>query len=79
MRVDVVHQRDPDSACSVSVYVDGVEVEFHQWSFDPAAGCEMDSFADDRDERIASAPGFLQPVLTDIYAETESTYRRYGD
>lgn len=78
MRVDVVHQRDPDSACSVLVYVDGVQVEFHQWSFDPAAGHDIDTFEEDRDERIASAPEFLQPVLADIYNESEPAYRRHG-
>ncbi len=78
MRIDVVHQRDPDSACSVSVYVDGVEVEIQEWSFDPGAGCDMDSFAEERDERIASAPEYLRPVLAAIYDESESTYRRHG-
>lgn len=78
MRVDVVHQRDPDSACTLSVYVDGKEVEYHEWSFDPGAGCDKTNFEQERDEQIESAPAFLQPVLTEIYAETESSYRRYG-
>ena len=78
MRVDVVHERDPDSECSVSVYIDGVKVEHHMWSFDPGAGDDMDSFEEDRDERIASAPEFLRPVLKEIYDETEKSFRRHG-
>lgn len=38
----------------------------------------MDSFEEDRDERIATAPEFLRPILTDIYDETEKSFRRHG-
>jgi hypothetical protein len=53
MRVEVIHSRDPDSSCDVSVFVDGQPVEFEEYSSDPGAGWEgMRSEWDEETETI---------------------------
>jgi len=78
MRVDVIHQRDPDSSCYIVVYVDGVKVNHNEWSFDPGAGYDMEDFKEDRKETLEVAPDFLKPVLAEIYDEMEPTYERWS-
>ena len=79
MRIDIVHQRDPDSECSVDVYVDGTLVsDVHVWSFDPGAGYDMEDFQAMRAESIEAAPEFLKPVLDSIFDEMEPTYERWS-
>lgn len=37
-KVEVLHVRDPDSSCGVTVWIDGVEVSFDEESIDPGRG-----------------------------------------
>lgn len=79
MRIDIIHMRDPDSSCDVTVYVDGVssaDVKIH--SFDPGAGYNMDEFEEQRQSHIANAPDFLKPVLKQIYDDMQPAYERWS-
>lgn len=38
MRIEVIHVRDPDSACEIEVYVDGVLVAHEEYNCDAGAG-----------------------------------------
>jgi hypothetical protein len=79
VRIDIIHQRDPDSECSLTVYVDGKPVQdYHYWSFDPGAGYEMDEFDAEAAEAVADAPEHLKPVLAEIYDEMRETYERWS-
>ena len=78
MRIDIVHQRDPDSECGIEVYVDGQPVDVNLWGFDPGAGYEMAEFDAMRDADIASAPEFLRPVLAKAYADMRPSYERWS-
>lgn len=50
--IEILHVRDPDFACDMRVWVDGVEVtEFHVGDVDPGAGYTVD----DWDETTAEA------------------------
>lgn len=81
-RIDIIHQRDPDSECSIEVWVDGVRTgefhDVHEWSFDPGAGCDMDEFEEERQGAVDSAPDFLKERIGVIYDEMEPTYERWS-
>lgn len=38
MRVEILHVRDPDSECGLSVWIDGAPVEFALEDIDPGRG-----------------------------------------
>lgn len=79
MRVDVIHDRDPDSACDITVYVDGRRVDdCHEWSFDPGSGWEMNDFYTWRDEALASAPDHLKPILAEMFSSREESFERWS-
>ncbi|AMS01069.1 hypothetical protein SEA_ARCHERNM_75 [Mycobacterium phage ArcherNM] len=78
MRIDIIHDRDPDSACDLTVYVDGEKVEFHEWSFDPGAGMDMDDYDEEAVEAVKAAPDFLKPVLAQIYEDRRDTFERWS-
>lgn len=56
MRIDVVHQRDPDASCDIAVYVDGQKVEFHDWDFDPGTGYTEADFEETKKSTLDDAP-----------------------
>lgn len=82
MRIDIIHQRDPDSSCDVEVYVDGkplaADTDFHYWSFDPGAGYDMDEFEESRREDVEAAPEFLKDTIADIYDQMKPVYEKWG-
>lgn len=83
-RIDIIHQRDPDSECYIEVYIDGVLAshldghDVHEHSFDPGAGYEMDEYDEQAREHVASVPDFLKPVIEGIYDDMRPTYERWG-
>ncbi|WP_396908029.1 hypothetical protein [Mycolicibacterium sp.] len=78
MRIDVVHQRDPDASCDIAVYVDGQKVEFHDWDFDPGTGYTEADFEETKKSTLDDAPDFLKPVLAKAFDEMAPTYERLG-
>jgi hypothetical protein len=78
MRIDIIHMRDPDYGCEITVYVDGQSVNFEEWSFDPGAGYSMNDFEDNKQSAIEYAPEFLKPVLEKIYDDMQPTYERWS-
>jgi hypothetical protein len=69
MKVTILHVRDPDSACSMRVFVDGLEVESEEIDVD--AGCGYD--VEDWEESIAWAEQMPDSPLRDAVLEA------YGD
>ena len=80
MRIDIIHQRDPDCSCDIEVWVDGkrMTASVHEWSFDPGAGYEMDEFEETKRERVEAAPEFLKDRIAGIYDEMEPTYEKWS-
>lgn len=78
MRVDIVHMRDPDSACDHIVYVDGVQVDAEFWEFDPGAGYDHDDIDEMLDEKVAAAPEFLKPTIRRICDDMRECYEHWG-
>lgn len=80
MRIDVIHMRDPDSSCDLLVYVDGVKVDHHEWSFDPGAGTEYteEEYAEEKQNAVDSAPDGLKGVLGEIYDDFEDSYEKWS-
>lgn len=55
-RVELLHQRDPDAACSLELFIDGVEITtFNEYSIDAGAGSDWSDWVESRAEDIASA------------------------
>ncbi|MGI6797985.1 hypothetical protein [Gordonia sihwensis] len=55
MKIELVHQRDSDNACTNRVFVDGVEVEFTEYSSDPGADGVGSEFYAARDDSLEQA------------------------
>lgn len=77
-RIDVVMVRDPDYASSLRVFLDGKEVEFCEWSFDPGAGYEKEDYEEMRDSDVKLAPEFLKPVIRRLYKEMLPAFKRWS-
>ncbi|UBV20348.1 MULTISPECIES: hypothetical protein [Mycolicibacterium] len=73
MRVDLIHQRSPNSSCDTAIYVDGQKVEFKSWSFDPGSGWTAGEFNEFRNETLDAAPDFLKPILEEALDDMESS------
>lgn len=55
-RVELLHKRDPDSECSIDVFVDGILVEdVTEFSVDAGAGTDWSDWVESRAEDIAGA------------------------
>ena len=90
MRIDIIHQRDPDSSCDIEVWVDGARsnlsqhhragepIHVHEWSFDPGAGYSMDDFEENRQASVDSAPDFLKERIAQIYDEMKPSYEKWS-
>lgn len=77
-RIDVVHMRDPDSECSLEVYLNGVRVTHETWDFDPGRGYEIGEADEDHRAMLETAPPFLRARLAEIYREMSPTYERWA-
>jgi hypothetical protein len=51
MKIEILHERDPDSGCDITVWIDGVEVVADVVDVDPGRGYE----SEDWDESAAYA------------------------
>lgn len=63
MRIEIVHSRDPDSACGISVYVDGKPVDGYEYDIDPGAGHEFRDWIESRAHDIALASEPVAEIL----------------
>lgn len=53
-RIEILHVRDPDSACEVRVWVDGVETtDFEHEDIDPGRGYVREDWQESRDHAAA--------------------------
>jgi hypothetical protein len=56
MKVEILHLRDPDSACDVVVYIDGVAIEATSFvDIDPGHGYERSEWVEDREHHASDA------------------------
>lgn len=78
MAIDIIHGRDPDSACELTVFVDGQRVDFKEWSFDPGAGMTMSEFDEFRESALKEAPEYLRHVLEQEFDNYRSSYQRWS-
>lgn len=77
-RVEIVHGRDPDSSCEITVYVDGKPAtDVTEEDIDPGRGWERS----DWDERVEAArndenysPAFKAALLETLDAYSDSKY-----
>ena len=76
--VHVIHMRDPDSSCHLEVWVNGVQVGFEQWSFDPGAGYEMDEFEEMKAGSVAEAPDWLKARIEEAYDDMKPAFDRWS-
>src|SRR4051812_5886631 len=65
MKVTILHVRDPDSACSMRVFLDGVEIESDEINVDAGAGYDVD----DWEENIVWAETLPESPLRDAVLE----------
>lgn len=54
-KVQIIHSRDPDSECDLTVFVNGVKVNFTEEDIDPGRGYDEESIQERRDEAEARA------------------------
>jgi hypothetical protein len=74
-KVEVFHDRDPDSACGITVYIDGKPVEHTEFSVDPGAGYEFREYAESLARQVASASAGLRGLIYEsATAALESRY-----
>ena len=74
-KVEVFHDRDPDSACGITVYIDGKPVEHTEYSIDPGAGYEFREYAESLARKVSSASEGLQNLIYESAAAAlESNY-----
>ena len=74
-KVEVFHDRDPDSACGITVYIDGKPVEHDEYSIDPGAGYEFREYAESLAGQVASASAGLRNLIYESAAAAlESRY-----
>lgn len=85
MKITVLHHRDPDAECDVTVYVDGVRVPAEDVSvddIDPGRGYEREDYEENLElaHDLAHAPGatdYDRDYLAALEA-AEPTYRKWA-
>jgi hypothetical protein len=80
MKIEILHTRDPDYECGITLWIDGVQIkdaDIHQEDVDPGRGY----MRSDWDERIANAqqqgdesPAFHDAVLEATNAASTSPF-----
>lgn len=66
LSAEVLHVRDPDSACNIRLWVNGVEVSFDEVSVDPGAGwlrSDWDDYTATIEQPAEYSPGFKAAAL----------------
>jgi hypothetical protein len=81
MKIQIIHQRDPDSECSITVYIDGVrrdDVEVED--VDPGAGYEPEDYEPRRTEaaQTASVPDATQYDRDLAEALANARFEKFG-
>lgn len=69
MRIELFHDRDPDSECGIRLFIDGQPVAFDEYSIDPGAGHEFRDYAQSLAYDVASAS---EPVAEILASEAVS-------
>jgi hypothetical protein len=76
--MQILHYRDPDSDCSLRVWIDGIEVtEFTVEDIDPGRGYEYESYQ----EMVADAKNpkdAFGEAIESVLTEGRRTFERYG-
>lgn len=62
-KVEVVHDRDPDSSCGISVFVDGRRADHSEYSCDAGAGYDWTDWVDSMASSIATASEPIAEML----------------
>jgi hypothetical protein len=80
-KIEILHVRDPDSSCELTVFVDGVAIDkFTEESVDPGAGYVLKDWKRET-KRIKKgeynySPAFRDAVVTSRKAANDSEYMR---
>ncbi|MCV7174838.1 hypothetical protein [Mycolicibacterium sphagni] len=75
MKIEIIHQRDPDGECGFSYYVDGVRaedvpaVEIRMFSLDAGAGCSFADWAGNAAGAINAISEAAKWELREYYAD----------
>lgn len=83
-KVQVLHQRDPDSECDMRVFLGGVEVSqvVEVESLDPGAGYEKETYEENvqRAETAANKPDATDydRAVLEAWEEMETSYERWS-
>lgn len=83
MKIEIIHSRDPDSECEITVFVDGLE-----WSddvtiesIDPGAGFDgMKAEWDQHTRDLTGSPAFVEKVReirNEVYENSEYITDQY--
>lgn len=69
MRIEVLHGRDPDAACELTIFVDGERVAiFVEEDVDPGAGHDVESW-DEHTDYVAGQAQYSQAFRDAVVAE----------
>jgi hypothetical protein len=77
-RIEILHGRDPDSSCELTVFIDGVPT--NDWSeidVDPGAGHDRESWQERIDDTRADehlTPGFREAAARELEGALDSPY-----
>lgn len=79
-KIEVLHSRDPDSECEVTVWVDGEIVGFDLEDVDPGRGHDLESWTarmhTTREQNPGRSPAFADAVDDTLQNWLESEYVR---
>lgn len=77
MRLEILHERDPDYPCDVTVWLDGERVDFDYVEIDPGRGYTADDWESYREAEVAvpaRSPAFRAAVDEAFDRGSESKY-----
>ncbi|KXO99087.1 hypothetical protein AXK58_24345 [Tsukamurella tyrosinosolvens] len=72
MKIEVVHQRYSDGDCSIGVFVDGVRVEFEEYTADFGASENQAEFEENRQfalEQAASSSAAVRDAINKAFGD----------
>lgn len=76
-KVEIVHGRDPDSECGLTVFLNGESVKFTEEDIDPGRGYTREDWDErirDAEEDTTSSPAFKEAVLSTLEAYSGNKY-----
>lgn len=72
--LEVLHQRDPDSSCTITVFLDGDSASYTEEDIDPGAGYDRSEWEGRRELPDYYSPAFRAATLEALEAASDSPY-----